>query len=343
MSRSRSGANEGASKRLSIRDRWVIDIHVFNVVDHIPCIIMHFTMHVQFMLMYFRARLSVQKSHTGSPKGGDDAGSEMTAISDRRKALQQKRQRGLSQVASRRDTMMKGASETDRLNTPSPKPDEDWEKGLEKRGPQQEQDDADDDYDVLCVDHPVHVFPLDFYPPSFVDTASGKRIILAEHIIQPVLYSDGSNTGVACCDCGECSCCDAFAGMCCGTACIAVLSGLSECAGMGVNCVNWAAGIVFSGSDTGPGVMSRMLDACAEIMPGDCFAVCLGEVSACVESVTNSTTNCSTCLQTTASDTVTCLQSSYSAVVNGMPSCNQHQVIYHELNTCYQQLTSCFR
>lgn len=310
----------------------------------------------------------------------------MTEISDRRKALQQKRQRGLSQVAGLRardknETINDHGEAARRNNTPSPKPEGDDAHGSGGHGKgynDNENDNWDDDYDVTTTDYPVHVFPLDFYPPSFLDTSSGKRVLLAEHVIQPLLYSDGAH-GIACFDCGECECLDAVGGMCCGPACIALFAGVSECGNMGVGCVNWALDKILGARVvTEPGLISQCLDGCASILPTEAcgLGVCMEEVQACAvsagecansatggcagsvgECVTGCTTsitecgatcsanitNCGTCLQTTANDTITCLQSSYQAIRNGIPSCNQHQVIYHELQTCYRQLTSCFR
>jgi hypothetical protein len=280
----------------------------------------------------------------------------MAAISNRRKALQEKRQRGLSMAAgrSRGPSMQQDAS--DRLNTPSPKPEGDL---------LQDEEEADDDYPVTTTDYPVHVFPLDIYPPSFLDKSSGRRVLLAEHVIQPLLYSDGSHSGMALCDCGDCGA-DACGAMCCGPVCIALLAGLTECAGMGVGCVNQVADMVFAPS-SGPGALSQLIEGCSGMCPtnSDAGGVCAGEIAACVASasacldevtggcmgsgtscvadISGSVANCGTCLRTTAADTVTCLQTSYTAILNAIPTCNQHQVIYHELNSCYRQLTACFR
>lgn len=281
-----------------------------------------------------------------------------TEISDRRKALQQRRQRGLTELVGRRESMRPTNVDERPVPGTSPAPEDD----VSEAPPLPEED----DYLVTTIDHPVHVFPLDFYPPSFLDKETGKRVLLPEHAMQPMLYADGSRNGLVCdCTCLDCS-------FCCAPSCIALLGGMSGGCGAVLGAVSAIIDDIIGPSST-PGFLSRLAgQACSCItdnlgvrctileelnglvaLVSDFAQQCTGgcgvqeQCSACASDASARATACYdgslSCVSSTYSETMTCIMSTYSAIVAATPQCNQHQVIYHELSACYRQLTSCCR
>lgn len=302
-------------------------------------------------------------------------------ISERRKALQERRKKGLSEAAKRAEMISE-----------EPEDDEDDEDNEEKMDPESEAAHIAGDLDqnrgdeqaqrrvnprannivtyesiedlvtdpaqhgITRVDYPVHVFPLELFPPEIVDRSTGRKTKLSENTIQPLLYMDGldqDDTSLILCDC-ECPewCTVVFPalvagfGACahvipdtvnavCGANCMPALPNcvccdIPNCGGL--NCQALVANCI-PAADMLPdclGCVSGVGEsaaACAAAVVGG-VTDCAGTATACAASVADGVTNC-------YGNTVTTVTECYASI----PPCNIHNILLQELYSCYYQVT----
>lgn len=206
---------------------------------------------------------------------------------------------------------------------------------------------------LVSIDQPVHVFPLEIFPPVVVDPETNTKINMTENMIQPQLYMNQDNS-LCVCDFGCCDCQDSCS-LCLGGS-VAAVVGLGNllfaCGNTQVSSASvcscdalFPESCCFNASLCGEGGGSD--ECCAPSAPaGPSLCDTIGFESVCgnfagdiSNSITGAATGCYNGASQCSAAMTSCITDCYVSCLSSIRA--PFQVMYNELYMCYRQLTSC--